>query len=77
MSPVQISDNKRKEWFECTLQTTQGNVRAVCFDPTEADITKFKDAAESKSTVKVRNTRLGNKRPDYPQDKNNTKKGHG
>lgn len=67
VSPVKISD-KKKQWFECTLQTTQGNIRAVCFEPTQSDVARFKEAAESKSPVKVTNTRLGNKRPGYPQD---------
>ena len=54
--------DKKIQWFDCTLQTTQENIRAViCFEPTQADVTKFKDAAESKSPIKVKNTRI-NKR---------------
>lgn len=67
VSPIKISE-KNKKWFECTLQTTDGNIRGVCFDPSLNDVSKFKQVAESKSPIKLQNTRLSNKRPGFPQD---------
>lgn len=67
VSPIKITD-KKKKWFECTFQTPQRTIRGVCFDPSDADVKEFQDAATAKSPVKVQNTRLGNKRTGFPQD---------
>ena len=63
VSPIK-QNAKEFKWFDCELQVQNGTVRTVSFDTSEQAPTKFKEAAKSKSPVKISYLRLEAKDPE-------------